>query len=342
MARRSIAAVTCATVAFLLFGMAPAVAAPRDNPPTAPTNLRTTNVTQTSVTLAWDASTDDRGVLEYGAWAPATPGVPAVVPVRVPGTQLTATLTSLRPNSTYTFHVQAWDGRNWSWQAELTVTTPRELVAPSAPSGLRLNDFFWGQPVDGVTASTVLLAWNASADDFGPITYEVLVNGVPTPNAWSARPAGTPPGSTDGALVRQLRPGTTHQLAVRARDGSGNLSAVSNTVTVTTDQNPDVVAPTRPTLLTANIGSTGYCPDEIWATWSGATDNADPATAIEYEVRVNGTIIEVIRGGTRTVSYTEVHGLNVLTIVAVDRAGNASSPSNSMSGRTNWGAECFS
>jgi hypothetical protein len=40
------------------------------------------------------------------------------------------------------------------------------------------------------------------------------------------------------------------------------------------------------------------------------------------------------------VAYTEVHGLNVVTIVAVDNAGNASAPSNSASGTTNWGAPC--
>jgi chitodextrinase len=336
MANKSLAAVTCAIAAFVLgsvVGLAPAAAAPRDTPPTAPTNLRATAVTQTTVTLAWSPSTDDVGVREYAAWAPATPGVSAVTPVRVPASQTTATLTSLRPNSTYNFQVQAWDGRNWSWQAVLTLTTPRELVAPSAPSGLS---------VSGVTASTAMLSWGSSTDNFGPITYEVLVNGVPTPNAWSTRPAGTPPGAVDGAQVRQLRPDTTYQLAVRARDGSGNLSAASNTVTVTTVPNPDVTAPTTPTLLSANIGAAGYCPDEIWLTWSASTDGAQPASAIEYEVRVNGTIIEVITGGTRTVSYTEVHGAITVTVVAVDRAGNASGPSNSMSGRTNWGQECFS
>jgi hypothetical protein len=37
-----------------------------------------------------------------------------------------------------------------------------------------------------------------------------------------------------------------------------------------------------------------------------------------------------------------VPGTNTVTLVAVDRAGNASGPSNAMSGSTNWGigAEC--
>jgi chitodextrinase len=41
-------------------------AAGRDRtPPTAPTNLRVTNLTQMSVTLAWDASTDNSGSFSY-------------------------------------------------------------------------------------------------------------------------------------------------------------------------------------------------------------------------------------------------------------------------------------
>jgi chitodextrinase len=332
--------VASATAAFLLAfvaAVAPAAAAPRDStPPSTPTNLRATQITHTTVTLAWNPSTDNVGVQGYAAWAP---GLPVV---RVPAAQLSATFTGLHPNTSYEFQVQAWDGWNWSWQAVLAVTTHRELVAPAAPSGLQLSNVHWGQPVDGVTASTVLLAWTSSTDDFGPIRYEILVDGLPTPHTWSTRPPGTPSGPTAGSWVRQLRPGTTYRLAVRAIDGSGNVSAASNTVTVTTDQNADVTAPTAPTLLSSNIGAAGYCPDEIWLRWAAATDDIDPADAIEYEIRVNGAIIEVVTGGTRTVSYTEVHGAITVTLIAVDRAGNASAPSNPMTGSTNWGVggEC--
>ena len=36
-------------------------------------------------------------------------------------------------------------------------------------------------------------------------------------------------------------------------------------------------------------------------------------------------------------AYTEVLGANTVTIVAVDRAGNASAPSNTITEFTNWG-----
>ena len=44
----------------------------------------------------------------------------------------------------------------------------------------------------------------------------------------------------------------------------------------------------------------------------------------------------MIPAGTQTVAYTEVLGANTVTIVAVDRAGNACAPSNAMTVVTNW------
>jgi hypothetical protein len=69
---------------------------------------------------------------------------------------------------------------------------------------------------------------------------------------------------------------------------------------------------------------------------TASSDDVEPATGIEYQVRVNGAINEVIPGGTQTVTYTEVLGVNTVTIVAVDGAGNASVPSNAMTVVTNW------
>jgi chitodextrinase len=329
---RTVVGVAAALVLILAAAGPAAAARPDRTPPTAPGNLRTTAINPTSVTFAWNPSTDNVRVVSYAVWAP---GVPVLT---VPATQTGATVNDLHPHSSYEFRVQAYDGVNWSFPSNLlTVTTARELNPPTAPANLAVGNTFFGLPVDGMTASAVLLYWASSTDDFGPIRYEVLVDGVPSPNTWSARPAGSPSGASSGAWVRQLRPGTTYQLAVRAVDGSGNVSAPSNAITVTTEPNPDTSAPTTPTLTSASVGGTGYCPEELWLRWTASSDDATPATAIEYEVRVNGAIIEVVPGGTQTVAYTEVLGANTVTIVAVDPAGNASGPSNAITDRTNWG-----
>ncbi len=326
-----------AVAAVLILATAtPAAAAPRDTqPPSVPGNLRLTQVTQTSASLAWNRSTDNRQVLFYGVWAPGLP----VIYVNHPGT--TATFTGLHPGTTYDFRVQAWDGWNWSWPSNiLAVTASPDVVAPTAPSGLALSDNVYGTPVDGVTASTVLVSWLNATDDFGPIRYQVLVNGVVNGDVYDVRPAGTPVLTLSKAWVRQLTPGTTNTIAVRAVDGGGNVSPATASLTVTTDAATDVTAPTAPTLTRADGGGTGTCPEELWLRWTASTDGTQPASSIEYEVRVNGVINEVVPGGTQTITYTEVPGANVVTIVAVDKAGNASPPSNSATVNVNWGSGC--
>jgi peptidoglycan hydrolase-like protein with peptidoglycan-binding domain len=169
------------------------------------------------------------------------------------------------------------------------------------------------------------------------VRHEILVNGEPTDNAFSTVPAGTNPRPpVQSAWVRQLDPSTSYEFSVRAVDPSGNVSAESNTVAAMTQASTDTVAPTSPTLLTAFVGGTSSCPEELWITWTASTDNAP---GIEYEVLVNGTIIDMIPGGTQTVSYTEVLGANTVTSVAVDQAGNASTPSNPITVFTNWGPD---
>ena len=332
MVRRSVHIAVCVLVAVAISiavvaqaSARPRPPAPDRTPPSQPTNLHVTAVTQTSVTLAWNPSTDNVGVRSYSLWHEGLAGV-----VSVSHPQTTATWSSLRPGQTLTFRVTAFDAQfNASTpSAPVTVTTTADTTPPSAPSGLTVGT---------VTASKVLLTWNSGTDQFNPVRHEILVNGVPTDNAVSNVPAGTNPRPpAQSAWVRQLDPSTSYQFSVRAVDPSGNVSASSNTVSATTQASTDTVAPTGPTLLSAMDGGTSFCPEELWLRWTASTDGAEPASAIEYEVRVNGTINEVIPGGTQTVAYTQVLGANTVTIVAVDQAGNASAPSNAITVITNW------
>jgi hypothetical protein len=89
--------------------------------------------------------------------------------------------------------------------------------------------------------------------------------------------------------------------------------------------------------IRADNGGSSSCPEEIWAQWTGSTDDQASAAEIEYEFRINGRINEVLPGGTTTIAYTEVLGLNTVTVVAVDPAGNASAASNAIPVITNWG-----
>jgi chitodextrinase len=330
-----IAAGVLVVVAVAVAVGAPASAKPRPKPPTPdttppskPTGLHVTAVTQTSVSLAWTASTDNVGVMTYSLWGEGLSGV-----VSSPHPQTSGTWTGLRPGQTVTFRVTAFDARYNASQSSdpVTVTTVPDTTPPTTPSGLTVGQ---------VEAGKVLLSWNSGTDAFQPVRHEILVNGVPTPNAASTVTPGTiPRPAVQGAWVRQLEPSTSYEFSVRAIDPSGNVSGLSNTASATTTASADTVAPTSPVLNSAFEMTSGVCPDELWFDFSASTDDM---SALDYELRINGVINEVIPGGgdRSTITYHEFGGPFTVTVVAVDLAGNASAPSNAI---TVWtlGGGCF-
>jgi chitodextrinase len=290
----------CCAVLVVLAVLAPtASAAGRDRtPPSTPTNVRVVAVTEDAITISWNASTDDSGRI-HAYIAGGT---------YHPGTSTTKTFTGLVPSWTQTYRVQAMDpsGNVSALSAPVTATTAPDTTAPTTPTSLR---------VTGTGLSTVSLAWNASTDRWA-FSYEVLMDG---------QVVG---GSAETFTTRRdLAPGSTHTFAVRARDSAGNISGSSNAVTVTLPASDDTTPPSAPTNLVATTPPDDFCGSNV-LTWAASTDNGDASSAIEYEVFLDGRLYHVTPPGvTRAFLYTD-SGTNTWTVVAVDRSGNASAPSN--------------
>jgi chitinase len=304
-ARRAVAGLIV-LAAFALLATS-ATAARDSKPPTKPGNLRATAKTLTSVSMAWNASTDNSGTFSYRVrlWGDATV-------VTLPRTQTSYTWTGLRPGVQYYFWVEAIDGSgNKSTSDLLVVETLRDTTAPSAPANLR---------VEAVTASQISLSWAASTDDSGIIDlYQVTVS----PAAGNVVFTGT-----TSATVEGLAPQTTYTLTVRARDAGWNFSEPSNAVSATTAASTDTTPPSAPTGL--QIGRSHSC--EIEVRWTQSTDDQDPQSAIRYELFDNGVLdpnFSFVIGTDRWTSYG-FEGTNTWVLYAVDSAGNRSAPSNSV------------
>ncbi|MFB4294002.1 glycosyl hydrolase family 18 protein [Nonomuraea sp. ATR24] len=182
--------------------------------PSVPGNLRSTGVTSSSVSLAWNASTDNVAVTGYEVYRGTT------LVSTVTGT--TFTDTGLTADTAYSYTVRARDaaGNRSAATAAVSARTSQgggdDTQAPSVPGNLRST---------GVTSSSVSLAWNASTDNVAVTGYEVyrgttLVDTV----------TGTT--FTDTGLSAN----TSYSYTVRARDAAGNRSAASSSVSARTSE----------------------------------------------------------------------------------------------------------
>ncbi|TVY00524.1 glycosyl hydrolase family 18 protein [Cohnella terricola] len=209
-------------------------------PPTVPGNLRSTTKTSTSVSLAWDASTDNVGVTGYTVTYGSTN-------VNVSGTS--TVISGLSPNTSYTFTVKARDAAGNVSGASNAVTViteqaPVDTTPPTVPTNLR---------VTGQTSSSINLAWDASTDNVGVTGYTV------TYGSTNVNVSGT------STVISGLSPNTSYTFTVKARDAAGNVSDGASITAVTETSGDNNIAPWAPNTsykvndLVTYEGKTYYC-----------------------------------------------------------------------------------
>ena len=273
-------------------------------PPAGPLNLRSTGNTSWSVSLAWDPVTGTASYRVRDNWGRE---------ITVPGTQTSVTWKyphpPLHPGSTYSFSMYAVDaaGNKSASSNSVTVSLPPDTQSPTLPTF----------SVTSVGTRHISLTWS-STDDSPWISYIVTRDGVRISSGWISATSRT---------FSLLQPGTTYTFTAQARDyfenvDGGNVSAVSPPFSVATTVNDgsDVTPPTEPSSVWADLydGST-----EIQVMWGASTDAVTPGNVIIYEMYVNGVHENTAIGKTQTTGYG-VRGDNVITVIAIDEAGNRS------------------
>lgn len=192
-------------------------------------------------------------------------------------------------------------------------SNPVDNQAPSAPGGLSYS---------GVTSTTANLSWSASTDNVGVTGYQIFRG---------TTQIGSVSGSVLSYTATGLSPSTAYTFQVKAVDAAGNVSAGSNTVSLTTGSAaPDTQAPSAPGNLHVMGTPTS---SSVALMWNASTDNVG---VTGYKVYRGATLVTTVSSS--TTSYT-VTGLSAntsysFTVRAVDAAGNESAASNSVSATT--------
>ena len=169
--------------------------------------------------------------------------------------------------------------------------------APTVPANLAAGT---------ITSSSVSLSWTASSSSAGVAGYNVFRNGAKVG-------ASTTASYTDTGLSAS----TSYSYAVEAYDSSGDTSAMSASVTITT-------LTAQPPTVPANLTATAINYTSVTLSWTASTSSAGVAG---YNILRNGTKV----GTSTSTSYTDA-GLSPstsysYTVSAYDASGDTSGAS---------------
>ena len=259
------------------------------------------SVTSDTVSLSWDASTDNIGVAGYRVYRDKQ------LVQEVQGEQFTDT--GLTEDTEYTYEVRAFDiaGNQSEASNEVFARTSVSVddEAPTIPLNLK---------VENVTTDTVSLSWGASTDNIGVAGYRVYRDKQLVQEVQGEQ-------FTDTGLTED----TEYTYEVRAFDAAGNQSEVSNRINVRTKGIVDHKPPTTP----MNVRATVVTENKVTLLWEASSDESGIRS---YQVYRNSILVGSLPGD--TLSYTDTNLSEktkyYYTITACDHAGNVSVASKAL------------
>ncbi len=259
--------------------------------PSPPSNLKASNIQETSFRIDWDPSTDDSEVVLYNIYLNES--------IYGSTNTLNFTLTGLKPATRYYVSVTALDeAQNESFPIGIFVKTlgDGDIEPPTPPTNLFAFN---------TTQNSTDLFWSASTDNVGVAAYQVYID-------------GNPYAKTTARVLKviNLQPSTDYVFSVTALDEAGNESS-RKSISVTTLPEEDTEPPSRP----RNLRATNTTTNSTVLRWSASTDNRGIKSYSVYQGRTHI--------GTTPSTQFEVKGLlpgnnYTLRVRAEDLAGNKS------------------
>jgi len=319
--------------------------------PTAPTSLAASNITSTSVSLSWTASTDNVGVTGYDVYKNGA--------LLASTTATTYSVTGLTAATAYSFYVKAKDaaGNASAASSTINITTAAATVSYCTSKGTSCADEWISKVVIGAfTNSSTATSYTDFTSQTITLTAGTAVSISLTPGFsgsayneyWKiwidyngdkdfddanelAFDAGAVTNTTKTGTINVLSTATgTTRMRVSMKYNAAQTACETFSYGEVEDYTvafgtaaPDTQAPTAPTsLASSNITSTS-----VSLSWTASTDNVG---VTGYDVYKNGALL----ASTTATTYS-VTGLTAATaysfyVKAKDAAGNASAASSTI------------
>ncbi|MGE5574449.1 MAG: Ig-like domain-containing protein, partial [Bacteroidota bacterium] len=254
--------------------------------------------TDTTPTWSWDAVV---GAASYNVYLDGSATRLNSAPITTLSSVVSFTHTDPLPEGEHRLQVTSVDDVGNESDRSLAGTVVVDLTGPVAPLVTQLPQY------TGLTS--LPFAWSAPTDAVS-YTFYYNIAGAPT---WASITSLSSPaytmdisGATDGTVIRAK---------VVAYDAAGNASLDSNIVTTTVDRTPPTVTATDPT---APLRTKDKTP--TWQ-WSGSDALSGIAS---YLISLDGGASEPSAATSFTPAYELPDGPHVLTVKALDAAGNES------------------
>ncbi|HCM34595.1 endonuclease [Chryseobacterium sp.] len=291
--------------------------------PTTATGLNVSGKTANSISLAWNASTDNVGVTGYTIYMDGN--------LKTTVNSTSATISGLNPSTTYNFYVVAKDAAGNSSSNSSTVSGTTNSGGTTIPTTDCVNENFETIPAASTTYTSKTwsnngVSWTAT-DSRTDQTINNRAITIRNGSLTSSSPSNGGIGSL--TVTTQMKfSGTNGAFDVKVNGTSVGTIPYSTTVTTTTINDINITGNVTVSLVNNSASNRVAIDDLKWTCYSGAAGRQAKSIALSYKISPNPVTNQEIfvSGDVQNIKKAEIYTLQGKVLQTIDspfRNGNS-------------------